>query len=357
MKVTDLIRKLNSDFFVGVPDSQLKPLCSYLLDTYGIDSKHHIIAANEGNCIGIAAGYHLATGKTPVVYLQNSGEGNIVNPILSLSSEKVYDLPLILIIGWRGEPGIPDEPQHAHQGLVTLDLLETMDFETHIIRKETVEIPKLSRRSALVICKGSLEYESRSYENSNGINRETAIKSILKISRNDVIVSTTGKISREVFENRTDHSHDFLTVGSMGHASSIALGIAIQKPNRKIWCLDGDGSLLMHMGSLAILGSIKPQNLIHVVLNNGSHESVGGMPTVAKSLDLESIARGSGYEIIRRIDREEDLTKILEEVRSQNKLSFIEIRCSIGSRKNLGRPTTSPLENKLAFMKFLEESD
>ena len=371
MEVSKLVKIIDSDFYTGVPDSQLKALCNYLMNEYGIDSKHHIIAANEGNAVGIAAGYHLSTGKVPVVYMQNSGEGNIINPVASLLNEKVYAIPTIFIIGWRGEPGIHDEPQHIYQGEVTLKLLEDMDIKYFIIDKETTEdevlntmndfknILKIGKDVAFVIRKGALSYEEKvEYKNDNTMKREDIIKHIINISKTDPIISTTGKASRELFEarvsNNESHQYDFLTVGSMGHASSIALGVAINKPNQKIWCIDGDGAVLMHMGSLALMGYNSPKNLVHIIINNGAHETVGGMPTVASKMDFISIAKACGYPNAISVNNFNDLDKELQNAKNRNELTLIEVKCSIGAREDLGRPTTTALENKENFMNYLK---
>jgi phosphonopyruvate decarboxylase len=301
MKVEKLVEIISSDFYTGVPDSQLKALCNYLIARYGIDPHHHIIAANEGNCTALAAGYHLATGKIPVVYMQNSGEGNIINPVASLLNDKVYAIPVVFIVGWRGEPGVHDEPQHIYQGEVTVKLLEDMDIKSFIIGKETTDaevenamaefrtILTAGKDVAFIIRKGALtDAPIVKYKNDNTMVREEIIQHIVKVSGEDPIVSTTGKASRELFEIRVAngqcHKFDFLTVGSMGHSSSIALGVAINKPDRRIWCIDGDGAVLMHMGAMAVIGANKPKNLIHIVINNGAHETVGGMPTVASQI-------------------------------------------------------------------------
>lgn len=370
MKVEKLLEIIGSDFYTGVPDSQLKALINYLMGTYGIDQKHHVIAANEGNCTALAAGYHLATGKIPVVYMQNSGEGNIINPVASLLNDKVYAIPMVFIIGWRGEPGLHDEPQHIYQGEVTIKLLEDMDIKAFAIGKDTTDeevesVMKEYREElakgkdvAFVIRKGALETDVKvQYKNDNKMVREEIIQHIVKISGEDPIVSTTGKASRELFETRVannqSHKYDFLTVGSMGHSSSIALGVAINKPDTKIWCVDGDGAVLMHMGSMAVLGANKPENLVHVVINNGAHETVGGMPTVASQIDLVGIAKACGYPNAVCVDTFEELDRELEAAKVRNELSLIEVKCSIGARDDLGRPTTTALENKVNFMEYL----
>ena len=372
MLVQRLIDIIGSDFYTGVPDSQLKALCNYLMDTYGIDPKHHIIAANEGNSVALAAGYHLATGKVPVVYMQNSGEGNIINPVASLLNEKVYAIPVVFIIGWRGEPGVHDEPQHIYQGEVTRKLLDDMGIENFVIGKDTTdeEVKSVMDRFrekldqgldvAFVIRKGALTDSLKmEYKNDNHMIREEIIRHIVKASGEDPIVSTTGKASRELFEIRAakgqSHKYDFLTVGSMGHCSSIALSIAINKPEQRIWCLDGDGAVLMHMGSMAVIGTNKPKNLVHVVINNGAHETVGGMPTVARDINLVEIAKACGYPNATCVDSFDSLDKELEAAKSRKELSMIEVKCSIGAREDLGRPTTTALENKQYFMEYLKK--
>ena len=370
MDVKDFIRVLDCDFYTGVPDSQIKALCNYLMNMYGIDKNHHIIAANEGNCVALAAGYHLATGKVPVVYMQNSGEGNIINPVASLLNDNVYAIPCIFVIGWRGEPGIHDEPQHIYQGQITRDLLDLMDIKSFVIDKETTvdELKEImgdyrnildkGKNVAFVIRKNALTYDEKvKYENDNDMIREEIIAHIVNVTEDNPIVSTTGKASRELFEireaNNQSHKYDFLTVGSMGHSSSIALGVAINKPNKCIWCVDGDGAVLMHMGSMGLVGNVNPDNFIHIVINNGAHETVGGMPTVASNMDLVSIAKACGYHYAVSVDNFDDLDKELNKVKDMDKLCFIEVLSSIGARDDLGRPTTTAIENKENFMEYL----
>lgn len=371
MNVKAFLNMTGAEFFTGVPDSQLKALCDYLMDEYGIDPKRHIIAANEGNCTAIAAGYHLATGKVPLVYMQNSGEGNIINPVASLMNDKVYAIPCIFVIGWRGEPGVHDEPQHIYQGEVTLNLLKDMDIAYFVISKETTEDELTEKRTefkeilvkgkqvAFVIKKGALEFDGKvKYENNNSMTREEIIRHIVEHTGNEPIVSTTGKASRELFEIREArgeaHEKDFLTVGSMGHASSIALGIALQKPDKKIWVIDGDGAVLMHMGAMAVIGANRPENMVHIVINNSAHETVGGMPTVAGKIDLVTIAKGCGYPYAVSVDNFENFDMELKAAKLRNKLSLIEVKCSIGARENLGRPTTTASENKKRFIDYLK---
>lgn len=370
MKVENFINVVGADFYTGVPDSQLKSLCDYLMNLYGIDPHHHVIAANEGNCTALAAGYHLATGKVPVVYMQNSGEGNIINPAASLLNDKVYAIPVIFIVGWRGEPGIHDEPQHIYQGEVTVKLLEEMDIKPFIVDKNTTEdelkaamtdfrkILDEGKDVAFVIRKGALTYDKKvSYHNQNEMTREEIIGHIVNVSGEDPVISTTGKASRELFEIREkrgqSHKYDFLTVGSMGHSSSIALGVAVHKPETKIWCIDGDGAVLMHMGAMAVIGACAPRNMIHIIINNGAHETVGGMPTVADKIDFVAMAKSCGYPSAVCVRNFEALDKELSVAKKKDELCMIEIKCAIGARADLGRPTTTAIENKKNFMDYL----
>ena len=370
MNIEKFIEIINLDFFAGVPDSQLRPLCDYLMDKYGIDTAHHIIGVNEGNCVGLAAGYNLATGKIPVVYMQNSGEGNALNPIASLLNDNVYGIPCVFVIGWRGEPGIHDEPQHVYQGKITLNFLDMLDISYMVIDSDTNEnevwnkynefkkLLEKGKQVAFVIRKNALTSSGKySYVNDYKLQREEVIRKVLEYSKEDIVVSTTGKASRELFEireeNKQSHKYDFLTVGSMGHSSSIALSIANMRPNKRVWVIDGDGAVLMHMGAMAIIGATKPNNYIHIVINNAAHETVGGMETVAGKIDICKIAEACGYEYVKSVSNMKSFEKALDDVAICKKLSLIEVKCSIGSRKNLGRPTTTPIENKEVFINWL----
>ena len=372
MKVEEFVNVIGADFYAGVPDSQLKALCNYLINTYGVDGEHHIIAANEGNCVGVAAGYHMATGKVPVIYMQNSGEGNVINPVASLLNDKVYAIPAIFVIGWRGEPGVHDEPQHIFQGEITTKLLDVMDIKYSILDENTSvddlkktmegfqkELDK-GKNVAFVVRKNALTYEPKViYENDNELLREEILKHVVEYSGTDPIVSTTGKASRELFEireaNGQSHEYDFLTVGSMGHCSSIALGIAMHKPNKTIWCIDGDGAVLMHMGSMAVIGHHHPNNLIHIVINNAAHETVGGQPTALQNTSIANIAKECGYDFTCTVSTFNELNEALAKAKESKQLSLIEVKSAIGAREDLGRPTTTSLENKENFMKSLEK--
>lgn len=371
MNVQALLKELNVGLYTGVPDSQLRALCDCLMESKGIGAEH-IIAANEGNAVALAAGAYMATGKIPVVYMQNSGIGNAVNPILSLINEKVYGIPCIFLIGWRGEPGVHDEPQHIRQGELTIRLLEDMGLKVYVIDADTSEIDihhELSENEewfaqgksiAFVVKKNALQNDAMMhYRNSHILLREQVIELVTKAAVQDIIVATTGKAGRELYEIRErrgqTHYSDFLTVGSMGHCSSVALGIALNKPERRVWCIDGDGALLMHLGALAVIGNRKPKNFVHLVINNEAHESVGGMPTVAETMNIPKIALGCGYESAVSVQTMEELQSKLEEVRKENVLRLLEVKCAIGARSDLGRPWTTPKENKENFIKYLNE--
>jgi len=359
------------DFFAGVPDSLLKNVCAYITDN--IDGDHNIIAANEGGAMGLAAGHYLATGRAGVVYMQNSGEGNIINPLASLVDKDVYGIPVLLVIGWRGRPGVHDEPQHVKQGKVTLPLLETMGISYQVLSHEEAEASaqidkavvevKAGNVYALVIEKDTFDtYKLRKDEvlKELTMTREEAICEVAStLGEKDCIVSTTGMISRELFEHRTrqdeSHERDFLTVGSMGHASQIALGIALEKTDRKVWCFDGDGASIMHMGNMAIVAQQNPQNYVHVVFNNGAHDSVGGQPTVGLKIDFCAVAKAVGYTHIFHVETMAELKAVLAEVATLRGTTFLEVCVKKGNRKDLGRPTTTPIQNKEALMGFLKK--
>jgi len=374
IKPTDFYDQLAShgvDFFTGVPDSLLKEFCLCIDDRIPRDK--HIITANEGNAVALATGYYLAQKSLPLVYMQNSGLGNAVNPLLSLCDPDVYSIPMLVMIGWRGEPGVKDEPQHAKQGKVQLKLLESMDIPYKIISKDddqfamkissAVETAKNeSRPAVLLIKKGTFEKYSKEIQkfDDQRMKREEALEIILKnLDDNAIVVSTTGKTSREIFEIREkrgqSHEQDFLTVGSMGHCSSIALGIALAKPHRQVVCIDGDGAMLMHLGSLTSIASLKPKNFRHILVNNEVHESVGGQETAAKNLDLSAIVEAMGSSKTFKAKTPTELKANITDFMECVGPSFLEVKIRPGSREDLGRPTIKPVNNKENFMGFLEK--
>jgi phosphonopyruvate decarboxylase len=371
LKFYNILADRGIDFFTGVPDSLLKPFCLCVDDNVVQDK--HIIAANEGNAIAIATGYHLKTGKIPLVYMQNSGLGNIINPLLSLCDPVVYSIPMLLLIGWRGEPGIKDEPQHTKQGMVQSDLLKAMNIPFDIISSNELNVNKKIIKSiltaekenkpyAIIIKKGAFKNNKSKSQifDEKMMTREKALEIILnQLPKDSTIVSTTGKTSREIFEirekNNQPHFRDFLTVGSMGHCSSIALGIAIADPNRKVFCIDGDGSLIMHMGSLSTIGKLKPLNFYHILINNYVHESVGGQKTSAEFIDIPNLVKCNNYGHVFSVEDGSQLNNNLRDFIDNNGPAFLEVKVKPGSRTNLGRPTIKPIDNKKALMKFLRE--
>lgn len=370
-------------FFAGVPDSLLKELCACFSDK--LAAGQHVIAANEGGAIGLAIGQYLATRQPALVYMQNSGLGNIVNPIASLADPQVYGIPMLLVIGWRGEldehgQQIHDEPQHVKQGQITLSQLDVMDIPYQVMTSEIesahAQIQGLLNQAierqgpvALVVRKQSFAPYKKAETKPEPVatltdklptleSREHMIQQIVSaLPAEAAVVATTGMASRELFEYRkaqqAGHGRDFLTVGGMGHASQIACGIALAQPDRQVICIDGDGAMLMHMGSLTI--SAQQSNLLHIVLNNGAHDSVGGQPTIAAQLSLAEIASAAGYAQVFSVSGTEDLKTVLQQALHSGKSSFIEVLCRKGARADLGRPTRTPAQNKQDFMQFLNE--
>lgn len=367
----DKLGSLGIDFYAGVPDSLLKNICAYISDN--MDAHHNIIAANEGGAVGLAAGYHLATGKIGCVYMQNSGEGNIINPLASLTDKEVYNIPVLLLIGWRGRPGVHDEPQHVKQGKITTGLLNLMGINYDVLSKDedkaaaqiekaVASMQQTNEVYALIIEKDTFEQYALQNVGQSVLcmSREEAIRQVAaSAGEKDVIVGTTGMISRELFEYRESanagHEKDFLTVGAMGHASQIALGIAMEKPGRRVWCFDGDGASIMHMGSMAIVASKAPRNYTHVVFNNGAHDSVGGQPTVGLRIDLPAVAKAVGYNHVESVDCLEALAEVLSRLGTVEGPVFLEVKVKKGNRKDLGRPTTTPVQNKMMLMEFLNQ--
>jgi len=365
------LRSHGIDFYAGVPDSLLKSFCAYLAEN--IDPSRNIIAANEGGAVALAAGHYLASGRPGCVYMQNSGQGNAINPLASLTDADVYGIPLLLLIGWRGRPGVHDEPQHVKQGKVTLSLLETMGIPYAVLSadasvaenqiSEACKALSAGQVYALVVEKNTFEVHPVHPNELKAVpilslSREEAIRTVASaLAPSDIVVSSTGMISRELFEYREStgagHGHDFLTVGSMGHASQIALGIALERPDRRVWCFDGDGAAIMHMGAMAIVGTKAGSNFVHVVFNNGAHDSVGGQPTVGLQIDLPAIARACGYRSVYSISSLEELQSVQCGLADSVGPVFIEIKVRKGNGLDLARPTTTPQQNKEAFMEFL----
>lgn len=363
------LKNLGIESLIGVPDSTLKQFCDYI-NTDGKNEFQHYVPANEGAAVGIAVGVFLATGKPACIYMQNSGIGNTVNPVTSLANAEVYDIPMLFLVGWRGEPGFHDEPQHKFMGRITETIFDTLEIEHTVISKETTEkelvavlktaSEKLAanKQFAIIVKKGTFEERhGGTYQNKYPLIREDAIAAILKnLDPPDVVVSTTGKISREVYEQADivngQHQQEFLTVGGMGHASMIALGIADHMNNKRVYCIDGDGAVLMQMGCLAVIGTRKPKNLIHICINNNAHESVGGMPTGAAGMSYAGVAKACGYSRVYSVSSLNELNNALKDVKMTTETTFLEVKVALASRADLGRPKESAVENKNNFMKY-----
>lgn len=366
--VCDILKKNGTDFFCGVPDSLLKDFCAYVTENF--EKSKNIITANEGNAVALAVGHYLATSKPALVYMQNSGTGNTINPLLSLADDEVYNIPLLIFVGWRGEPNKKDEPQHIKQGKVTDEIFDACKIK-HSVLPDDEKSAELAISKAFeymnetlkpyvfVIKKGTFEkFEKEKPENKFEISRETAISTVMEfVDENAVIVSTTGQISREVYEIREKagqaHDSDFLTVGSMGHASSIALGIALEKPNKTVFCFDGDGAFLMHMGAIPVIADQAPENFKHILFNNEAHDSVGAQKTSANMVNFKELALSCGYKNSFSVQKLEDLKNILPEFLSAESPSLLEIKVNCGARADLGRPKEKPVQNKIIFMEKL----
>ena len=364
----NFLQSIKINFFTGVPDSLLKSFCGYVSDHS--DKNNYIIAANEGGAIGIGIGYHLATGRVPMIYMQNSGIGNAINPLLSLADPEVYSIPMIVLVGWRGEPGVKDEPQHIKQGRVMLPLIDSLQLPYWILTgsiEDDKALVNLALAKAVkdqtpvfLVARKDL-FESYEYTHLTNIatknishTREDTIKEVLSaLPQETLVVATTGMASREIYEHRKNtaqsHGSDFLTVGGMGHASQIAFGISIHSTQKNIVCLDGDGAAIMHLGSMAISGQTASHNYKHVLLNNGSHDSVGGQPTVGFDINFRDLAISLGYKVIDH-PQDQEISYSVQQLLQEKGPAFLELKTFCGSRSDLGRPTSTPQENKKLFM-------
>ena len=369
-KFVEVLEENGIGFYTGVPDSFLHSFCSYLQQTKG--EKENIIAANEGNAVAIAAGYYLSEQKVPLVYMQNSGIGNAINPLVSLVDKSVYGIPMVLLVGWRGEPGIGDHEQHMVQGKTTKAMFETVGIPVAVLEDNEETMTEVTasvvekavrekRAVALIVKKGVFTgVKKKITDTSYPMSREDAIRIILETLPKDTIyTATTGRATRELYivreERGESHECDFLNVGSMGHASSVALGIALSHADRKVVCLDGDGAAIMHMGAFAIIGEKPVPNLLHIVLNNGAHESVGGQPSAGRSVDFAKVAEGCGYEKAVRVATSEELKRALTEMRADRQALFIEVRIRAGMRDTLGPLKASLKEDIKKLMEELKE--
>lgn len=359
--LVDILKQFGLNFLTGVPDSGLRNFLVYVENHQ--NEIEHVHAANEGQAIGIATGHYLATGFMPVVYFQNAGLGNIVNPLTSLADESVYGIPMLLLVGWRGEPGKKDEPQHIKMGQITQDMLKLLGvpFEVaepneKVLEEQVSRLVKQgneqSKPVALVFQKGFFAEEAEA-EAPEGLRREAALDILLDKVGDGLLVSTTGKTSREIFELRDvkkQPHRDFLVVGSMGIASTIGLGVAVAKKNKKVFVFDGDGAALMHLGALPTIGNYKPANFFHILLDNGVHESTGWQPTVSPTTNWEQIFKGAGYRNVMHAGTLEELQAVNLQA-LEGPVALI-VKVVPGSRKDLSRPSMTPKESKEAFMDF-----
>lgn len=364
-----IFQNLNLKFYSGVPDSCFAPIVDYLLAHE--DDYHHIIATNEGEALAIATGYHLSTGGIPVLYVENAGLGNLINPLTSLTDKYVYNIPTLLLISWRGAPSLNDAPQHNRMGIITPNLLELLGIPYYVYGGDNTALKKMIYEGlerikeknvpyALLFAKGDIQPYSHMLDGPTAeMTREEAIK-IIADEMNDssaVFLSTTGKTSRELFEYRevkgVSHEKDFLNVGAMGYVSSVGFGLSLNT-RKKVVVLDGDASILMHMGNLATIGHHKPDNFYHVILDNHSHDSTGGQPTVADTVDFCEVARAVGYRYAKQVETAAQLKAELKNVKGVNGPALLLVYVKKGARDNLGRPTIPLTKLKESFMKSIE---
>lgn len=369
--LVDALAERGVDFACGVPDSLMEPLCTYLAT---LPRGRHVMAANEGAAVGLGIGHYLGTGDPALVYLQNAGIGNAINPLISLANPEVYGTPMLLLVGWRGQPGTRDEPQHMVQGRLMTPILEAADvpwttlppdFDDAVtcLADALQKAKDLSSPYVVLVERGTFApYESEIPANDEGSSlssREEALVALLDATGDQgVFVATTGMLGRELYEYREQSGsfagRDFLTVGGMGHASSIALGVALERPDREVWCLDGDGAVLMHLGSLAVVADQAPPNFHHVVFNNGVHDSVGGQPTAMRSVDLPAAARAFGYRYSSAVSDVATLGEVVAKMRAHTGPTLIDLHVRPGNREGIGRPQRSPAQAKTAFLTSLD---
>ena len=347
----NLLKKNNSNFFTGVPDSVLKELSSSLQST---NKKNHIIATNEGAAVSIGIGHYLSTKKIPAIYMQNSGLSNALNPLISIAHEKVYSIPLILIIGWRGSPRVKDDPQHNVKGKITEQILKLLNIKYTILRsasdinKFDKQIKLAKKNKSIVAClieQGTLEKSKNTKKKKDfyNLDKELFLKNLLEnLNKNTKVISSTGYNSRELMYLREKYkfkkTKDFYMVGGMGHTSSVALGYSLSTKNKTI-CIDGDGSLLMHLGSIKTVGTFADKNFKFILLNNNAHDSVGGQSTYANDINFEKLSKSLGFKKFYCINNQKNLKQVIKKFLSENSLSFLEVNVTNSKIKKLPRPT------------------
>ena len=359
--LVSLLKKNNCDFFTGVPDSVLKELSIKLQNK---NKKKHIIATNEGSAVSLGIGHYLSTKRVPCIYMQNSGLSNALNPLISIAHKRVYSIPLILVIGWRGSPRIKDEPQHNIKGEITENILKLLNIKYTILRsnndlnKFDKQIKLAKKKSSIVAClieQGTLTKNKKTNKKKDfyNLDKEIFLKTLLlTLKKNTKIISSTGFNSREIMYLRKKfkitNGRDFYMVGGMGHTSSVALGYSLSN-KKNVICIDGDGSLLMHLGSIKTAGTFANKNFKYILLNNNSHDSVGNQSTYANNVNFEKLSKSLGFKKFYSIKNKINLKKKIKTFLSEKELSFLEIKISNSKIKKLPRPTDL-LKIKKIFM-------
>jgi len=365
------LKKLGYDFYSGVPCSFLKNLINY-----AINECDYIMAANEGDAVAIASGAYLG-GKKSVVLMQNSGLTNATSPLTSLNFS--FKLPVLGFVSLRGEPGLQDEPQHELMGQITEKLLKLMQVKWDYLEIDFALAKKQLRKADRYIAKGETFFfvvkkdtfdevklkdqslktlqnkiKARSSQKSELPTRRETLKVLTDLSEKDtVLLATTGKTGRELFEVADKDNHLYM-VGSMGCISSLGLGLALARPDKKVIAIDGDGAAIMRLGALTTNGYYQPANLLHLLLDNNTHDSTGGQATVSHNVDFVDQAAAVCYPISMSVNGLDELTKAIIKWKMHGGLTFIHLKIAKGSTKELGRPSIKPHEVKERLMKFIQ---
>jgi phosphonopyruvate decarboxylase len=354
--LVELLKKEKFGPIMGVPCSVFKHFLNFIINKKSFE---HYACSSEGESLGLAAGFAMA-GKYPIIYMQNDGYGNVINPLSSL--QLMYELPALLMISWRGEPGKKDAPQHKLMGETLLGLLEIFDIPYAVVNKGNIEseivnakkyMKKKQKPYALIFKKGTIENFEVKKEESKLNNRYDYLE-ILKncLNKYDIILGTTGFTGRELFQTVSCNSK-FYMMGSMGCLSSMGLGLAKSYHKKTVYVLDGDGALLMKLGSLSTIGNYQPDNLIHICFDNNQYESTGGQKTTASTTNFVKLAEACNYKKAIMIDNTSHFEKIISKISLLEKPLFLHIKITSGTIENLKRPSFSPIEMKKKFMESL----
>lgn len=366
----NILKENGFTFFTGIPDSTFKNFMKFIVDNDG-KCLQNLVACNECESIALSAGYYLATNKIGIAYMQNSGLGKAINPLTSLCDQDTYSIPVLLLIGWRGEPGKNDAPQHKKMGRIMLSLLETLEIPYSILEPDLDYIKNEMKKAkkyfnnrkepyAFIIRRNFFEdYDIKTLQKNNyELNREEAIELIMdNLDENDIVISTTGLISREVYEYREnrekDHFKSFYNIGSMGCASSIGLSIALQRPNKRILIFDGDGAAIMQMGVFTTIGKNFPDNLVHIIFDNHAHETTGNQPSNSTAVNFHQVALASNYNYGTIVTTKSQLLDVINEIKHKKGPQMIVVRVKMGFRLDLKRPEKEPTNYKEYLMKYL----